>query len=311
MLAAVNRGIDNARRRFVELNGIVDGSLARAAAVGLGVEAHILETTWKNQPLSRRCRQHRRMVAARLAELGMGVDIDRMVNTLVDPNDARPRIALFDGSGAGSANQARRFESQLPSCRIERLGSEDVQAGCLDAFDAVIFPGGSGSRQARAIGESGRAKVRAFVSDGGGYIGVCAGAYLALDNYSWSLRLVPMDSYDRKHWRRGNANLDIKLTGDGMQMFRAPASERKISFRQGPLMQPSAEPDNKAPVEVLAWFRFGVGRNGADPATMVDTPAIIRVEFGEGRVLLFSPHPEQTSGMEGWLRLGIDWTIKS
>ena len=113
------------------------------------------------------------------------------------------------------------------------------------------------------------------------------------------------------YWRRGNANLDIKLTGEGMQMFRAPASERKISFRQGPLMQPSAEPDNKAPVEVLAWFRTGVGRNGADPATMVDTPAIIRVEFGEGRVLLFSPHPEQTSGMEGWLRLGIDWTIKS
>ena len=57
MLAAVNRGIDNPRRRFVELNGIVDGSLARAAAVGLGVEAHILETTWKNQPLFIACDQ--------------------------------------------------------------------------------------------------------------------------------------------------------------------------------------------------------------------------------------------------------------
>ena len=63
-------------------------------------------------------------------------------------------------------------------------------------------------------------------------------------------------------------------------------------------------------MEVLAWFRTGVGRNGADPATMIDTPAIVRVEFGEGRVLLFSPHPELTDGMEDWLRLAFDWTVE-
>lgn len=309
MLAAVNRGIEDPERRFVELNGIVEGSLARAAAVALGVEAHILETTWKDQPLSRRCRQHRRMVAARLVDLGMRADSESMVDTLVDPADARPRIALFDGPGAGTASQGRRFEARLPGCRVERLGPEDIQGGCLDAFDAVIFPGGSGSGQAGAIGEPGREKVRAFIDEGGGYIGVCAGSYLALDSYPWSLRLVPMDSHDRQHWRRGNAALKIELTAEGMDTFRESESEREIAFRQGPLMQPSDEPDNDAAVDVLAWFRTGVGRNGADPATMVDTPAIVRVEFGEGRVLLFSPHPELTDGMEDWLRLAIDWAI--
>ncbi|MCH2160736.1 MAG: BPL-N domain-containing protein [Phycisphaerales bacterium] len=308
MLAAANEGIEDPERRFVELNGIVEGSLARAVAVALEAEAHILETTWKDQPLSRRSRQHRRMVAARLADLGMQADPERAVNALVDPKDTRPLIALYDGGGAGSASQGRRFESQLPGCRVERLGPEDVQAGCLDVFDAVIFPGGSGSGQARAIGESGRAKVRKFVQGGGGYIGVCAGAYLALDNYSWSLRLIPMDSFDREHWRRGNASLELELTGDGLELFREPEHDLEIEFRQGPLMQPSVEPDNDSPVEILAWFRSGVGRNGADPATMVDTPAIVRADFGDGRVLLFSPHPEKTGGLEDWLRLAIDWT---
>ncbi|MBC03867.1 MAG: hypothetical protein CMJ34_11295 [Phycisphaerae bacterium] len=310
MLAEVNRGNEDPERRFVELNGIVRGSLARAAAVALGVEAHILETTWKGQPLSRRCRQHRRMVAARLADLGMHADSESMVDVLVDPEDARPRVALFDGPGAGSVSQGRRFEGLLPGCRVERLGPDDIRAGCLDAFDAVIFPGGSGSGQAEAIGVSGREKVRAFVDEGGGYIGVCAGSYLALDDYTWGLRLVPMDSHDRRHWRRGNASLQIELTAEGMEMFQESESVREISFRQGPLMHPSEEPDNNAEVEVLAWFRTGVGRNGADPATMIDTPAIVRVEFGEGRVLLFSPHPELTDGMEDWLRLAFDWTVE-
>ena len=311
MLAEVNRGNEDPERRFVELNGIVKGSLARAAAVALGVEAHILETTWKDQPLSRRCRQHRRMVAARLADLGMHADSESMVDMLVDPEDARPRVALFDGPGAGSASQGLRFEARLPGCRVERLGPEDIRAGCLDAFDAVIFPGGSGSGQAEAIGVPGREKVRAFVDEGGGYIGVCAGSYLALDNYTWGLRLVPMDSHDRKHWRRGNASLKIELTEEGMETFLESEPMREIAFRQGPLMQPSDEPDNNAAVDVLAWFRTGVGRNGADPATMVDTPAIVRVEFGEGRVLLFSPHPELTDDMEDWLRRAFDWAVET
>ena len=311
MLRAANQGIEDPRRRFVELDGMVAGSLARAAAVALGAEAHILETTWKDQPLSRRCRQHRRMVAARLVALGMRGDSKPLVDMMVEPEDARPRIALFDGAGAGNASQGRRFEAQLPGCRVERLGSEDIRAGCLQAFDAVIFPGGSGSGQAEALGVPGRDKVREFVDEGGGYIGVCAGSYLALDNYTWGLRLVPMDSHDRKHWRRGNAILTIELTEEGRETFLRSESVREIAFRQGPLMRPSEDPENDATVDVLAWFRTGVGRNGADPATMVDTPAIVRVEFGEGRVLLFSPHPELTDDMEDWLRLAFDWAVET
>lgn len=311
MLAAGNEGIENPERRFVELNGIVSGSLARGAAVEHGAEAHIIETTYKDQRLSHRCRQHRRIVAARLADLNM-LEAEAVLNVLVNLDDQRPKIALYDGGGAGGETQGRLFESKLPGCRVERVGPEDIRSGVLSSFDAVIFPGGSGSGQAKAIGTDGREVVRKYIKDGGGYVGVCAGAYLALDNYSWSLRLLPLDSFDTSHWRRGQASLEIELTGAGHELFAdQDDSLLEIEFRQGPLMRPSSEQGDRSEPEVLAWFRSGVGKNGADPATMVDTPAIVRGEFGEGRVLLFSPHPEKTKGLEEWLRFAIDWTEES
>ncbi len=63
-----------------------------------------------------------------------------------------------------------------PHCRWWPLASQ-VRLG---DFHVLVFPGGSGSAQASAIGEGGLAAVRSFVSAGGHYIGTCAGAFLAL-----------------------------------------------------------------------------------------------------------------------------------
>ena len=104
--------------------------------------------------------------------------------------------------------------------------------------------------------------------------------------------------------------LRIDLTGPGQEVFETADPTLDISFRQGPLMRPSGDLDGRDKAEVLAWFRTGVGENGADPAVMVDTPAIVRGRFGAGRVLLFSPHPEKTEGLESWLRSALDWTTE-
>ena len=309
LLSSVNADIDDPERTFVPLKTIVARSLARAAAESLNVESHIFETTTTKQPLSLRCRQHRTLVSSRLFQLGMLEDVDAAINQFVDVHDHRPKVAIYDGAGAGSASQGRHFESQLSGCRVDRIGPHDVRAGCLGQFDVVIFPGGSGSGQGKAIGEQGREAVRSFVDGGGAYVGVCAGAYLALDNYSWGLKLLPLDSFDREHWRRGQASLRVELTEKGQDVFSThEGSELNMEFRQGPLMRTSETIGDRAEPEVLAWFRTGVDKGDADPKTMVNTPAIVRGVFGTGRVLLFSPHPEKTAGLEEWLRLALDWT---
>jgi hypothetical protein len=304
MLDAINATIDEANRKFTQINSIVDGSLARAAAVELDASAHILETTWADQPLSRRCRQHRVMVAALLEHLGMR---SGDATSVVGEHEDRLAVALYDDVGTGGIDQARRFERILSRYRVERVSAADIRAGVLAQFDAVVFPGGSGSRQGKALAAEGRDAVRAFVKDGGVYIGVCAGAYLALHNYDWGLKIIGLDSIDRSHWRRGRGDVVIEWEPDASTCLGvAPtADEAEISFRQGPIMAASDDATALPHPTVLAWFRTGIGRHGSDPSVMLDTPAIVAADFGAGRVVLFSPHPEYTPGLESLLDAAI------
>ena len=41
-----------------------------------------------------------------------------------------------------------------------------------------MHPGGSGGEQGRNLDAPGRVEIREFFREGGGYIGICAGAYL-------------------------------------------------------------------------------------------------------------------------------------
>ena len=40
---------------------------------------------------------------------------------------------------------------------------------------------------------------------------------------------------------------------------------------------------------------------------MADTPAIARGRYGKGRVLVMSPHPEQTKGLHSLVRTAVLW----
>ena len=75
---------------------------------------------------------------------------------------------------------------------VQLINAQSIRTGGLAEFDVVVFPGGSSARQAQALKKSGRDAVRAFIASGGGFVGVCAGAFLALSNYcpERSLKLV-------------------------------------------------------------------------------------------------------------------------
>ena len=75
---------------------------------------------------------------------------------------------------------------------VKLINAQSIRTGGLAEFDVVVFPGGSSARQAQALNKSGRDAVRAFIASGGGFVGICAGAFLALSNYcpERSLKLV-------------------------------------------------------------------------------------------------------------------------
>ncbi len=313
MLDAINATISDADKKFARLRGAADGSLARACSERLTSRAFMLETTFKDQPLALRTRQHRIMVHALLKKLGMtAADKNRMVpGTRRTPTTIY--AAIYDGPGSNSTKTPPRFEKILtPQTNIvvRRVDPQDIRDGALDQFDTVILPGGSGSGQAKGLAETGREAMKKFIRNGGGYVGICAGAYLATGNYSWSLGILNADSIDRKHWRRGKGQVSIELTRRGRELLATrEAGLLKIHFAQGPILAPGGK-EALPPYTVLGWYRTGIGEKGADPKTMIGTPAIVIGRFGKGRVIVFGPHPEQTDGLHGFILRAIRWTAR-
>jgi putative intracellular protease/amidase len=77
-----------------------------------------------------------------------------------------------------------------PRFHLHDVTVDDIRGGKLAGMEVLIHPGDSGGGQGRALGEEGRQAVREFVEAGGGYAGLCAGAYLATCDYDWSLHIL-------------------------------------------------------------------------------------------------------------------------
>ena len=299
---AVNEGIsDGLQFDLLDRSGPVVGSLARAGREKLGANSFILETTFKDQPVSKRTRQHRIMVSTALLELGMLQDIQ--VGCLMPSLGAgRLRVGVFDDAGA-SESKVMRVLDPADNLLATVFGPKDVKSEVLSQFDVLIFPGGSGSAQGKAIGAKGREVIRDYVQSGGGVIGICAGAYLCSSHYQWSLNLmnakvfnvmVDVPKLGRKSmWYRGKAtNVEVEVNKMGEPILGISGTHA-IRYQNGPILSPGNRPDLPE-FSTLAYFRTENGIYEAQKNTMVNTPAVVVSQFGKGRVLAISPHFEST-----------------
>lgn len=307
MLESLNDTIEEPEKKFVLKSPPANGSLARAAAERLGIKSIILETTMKDQPLSLRARQHRIMVHRFLSDLRM---VSGDVDVLVGPSDPDKMIhvALYDAGGVGrkGPTELEKDLGGLADVVVRRVGAPEIRSGALKQFDVLIIPGGSGSRQGRALGTDGCAAIRKFVKTGGGYVGFCAGCYLASNSYTWSLKIIDAKVIDRKHWKRGKGQVKIELTAEGRRLLRDERGLLDIRYANGPLLAPAQDP-NIPDFKPLALYRTEIAENGAPEGVMKDTPAIVVGRFGQGRVLCSSPHPEYTDGLESFVHRAVRW----
>jgi hypothetical protein len=58
----------------------------------------------------------------------------------------------------------------------------------------------------------------------------------------------------------------------------------------------------------LAAYESEIAENGAPRGVMIGTTAIAAADYGKGHVICFSPHPEKTAGLSGFIRASIRWT---
>lgn len=234
-------------------------------------------------------------------------DINGFRTVIAPPKPEPVRVAIYQGPGApeSSAGNVSRVVALVPGASARILSAEEVGTVDLKAFDVVVFPGGSGSGQAKAIGEKGRDKVREYVKNGGGYVGICAGAYLACANFDWGLGLLNAGTVSSK-WMRGSGYVEMEVAHDGRPILGEVEGRFKVRYNNGPIIKPAARADLPS-YRTLAFFRTEVANNGTPAGVMVDSPAQAAGSYGKGRVFISSPHPENTPGLEHMIPRGILW----
>jgi len=195
-------------------------------------------------------------------------------------------VGLYDSYGVSeiSFDAAKALLASTKNINLKILSSSDIRKGKLKDVNVFIAMGGSGSQQGKDLQELGREKVKEFVKNGGGYIGVCGGSYMAITGPSeGKLNLISAKNYGNTGWQRGNGDCEIE-TNDGQTI--------NLHYENGPIFE-DTEYEGASPYQSLATFNcdYYIPNKGTYKGEMPGQPAIIVGNYGKGRVLLFSPNP--------------------
>jgi glutamine amidotransferase-like uncharacterized protein len=194
-------------------------------------------------------------------------------------------IALYAGDGASEiSTQAANNMFQWMGYTVSLVEGEDFDKG-LDHFRLLCFPGGDMYQYGQSISSDGKENIRDFIRSGGGYIGICGGAYFASEHVVWQGTALPMMPLGLLP---GTAQgpIDAIAPYPNCTMCRViivdlihPITQSSqdsewILYCYGPTFTPSIH------VDILARYEIG------------NQPAMLAFDYGRGRVFLIGLHPE-------------------
>lgn len=217
------------------------------------------------------------------------------------------RAGIFQNENNSNIPIARQL-ALSPEFELKVLAPEDYAKGALDGLDLVIQPGGGCTKQYKALGEKGVEALKSFVRGGGKYYGVCAGAFLSMQQSREGyprLGLIPFKGDDPSHYR-GDAPIKVEFTDDGMAALGMTNKTRTVIYFGGPAAVPG---ENVADTDVKVLAKYA-GRiiNTKQPEfveEMVDKGAFIGGRVGKGKLFVSCPHPEKEESTFDIVRAGM------
>lgn len=166
--------------------------------------------------------------------------------------------------------------------------NEIMQGALTPDIDLLVMPGGASRYKSAKLNGAGNRLIRQYVADGGRYLGICAGGYMACETTDWA-KGQPCEIICENELRffPGVASGPVEQfgVGDNYNCTNARVVTLDVADRQvkslylgGAVFQSEAETG----YEVLATF-----------AELPDKPAaIVSGNYGRGSWLLSSTHPE-------------------
>ena len=205
------------------------------------------------------------------------------------------KVAIYFGDGM-DRHSARAMEMafQWMGCQVEMINADEIKNDRLDNFEVLGFPGGESNPDPWGeLGLEGKEKIQKFISEGGGYIGICLGALYASDDgdfwndqikvgeeelyldlfpgvaYCGQEEIAPQGVWPLMTW------LDLS---DRTHPIADSLPERMkiVYYPSSPYLQPYDSSD----VTIVATY------------ATTGNPAMVAFDYGNGKVFLSGPHPE-------------------
>ena len=169
------------------------------------------------------------------------------------------------GPGGIGAVEWFRLVDESPEMELHLLDGAAVRAGALDGLDLLVMPGGNSITEFQSLGTNGVERMRAFVRNGGGYVGTCAGCCLLMDGPKNRARMMPWNV---------------------------------MRYHGGPFLQPTTNVIADAHMEIWGTFDAEATFKGRinPKKQMYGSGAIVGGTYGKGRVFVTSAHPEYFNG---------------
>ena len=212
------------------------------------------------------------------------------------PAAKKCKVGFFiDRGSAGSGNLLlARLLYYMPEVELEFLLGQDLRDNRLirDKFDLLVIPGGDSGQQFTSMKEEGAEAVRKFVAGGGSYFGVCAGFHCALYKPA-RIGLLPFTHMKNGYGRK--APLVIDLSEKGAKVLDIPKGRYTVTYSEGPVAVPCKQPGTGWG-EQLAVYVNSVSSISRPNFSFSGTPSIIHGQYGKGKVIATSFHPEYLAG---------------
>lgn len=226
------------------------------------------------------------------------------------------KVALFwDSSYLWGLIACRTFRGL--GIDFDLLSAADIRGGGLTGYDVVCVPGGWASDKFAALGDEGAAAVRAFVAAGGGYLGVCGGAGLALSHDSGlglaafgrlptSSRLpslsgrISLGHEDAAHpmWHDIAAGTSFHAWWPGQFALNPDAAVQVLATYGEPQAGSFVTDLPLGPTYDWAAWEHSYGIN-LNPDRITGEPAVVQLAYGKGTVLLSYLHFETPGDADG------------
>ncbi len=210
-----------------------------------------------------------------------------------------PQVFLYNGKGVWDTGyeHLKMFLSEH-NVSYKTVYAKDLIDGKLQSNlpNTLIMPGGQSWEYLAELGDQGAANIKNFVRSGGGYIGICAGAFYATSNReggqttgSYGIGLLEGTAYDGTSLHTTpfiEGMMDIPLMP--VSLNAGFQSMNRIVMFGGPSFKYSEKESTDKKLEVLARFQ------------VVGDPSMVLFQYGKGKVYLSGPHLEIEEDRTDW-----------